>query len=521
MPPVAPSQHAAGTLSALVEKSLVENAVRPALTCDGQQLSYDALDRASHAALRDLQQAGVTRGDRVALLLANGLEFPIYDVALLRLGAVKVPLNDMLSAGDVAYCLEHSGARVVVVSATLTALAEAAAAELDPPPARLAARAAQELVEAMAVGAGPPSVAAVGLDDVAAVFYTGGTTGQPKGVVHSQRTLALNQLSTVIEAEIGRDERLLVTTPLPHAAGLFTMAGLVRGALVVIMRRFDAAGTLAAIEEHAITWTFMVPTMIYRVLDAVGASSHDHRTLRTVVYGAAPINPDRLAEALDVFGPAFIQLYGQTEVPNFATTLSKGDHVLARERPELLLSCGRPVLMAEVSVRDDDGRTVASGEVGEVCVRSPYTMVGYFGDPAASRDRFFGAWLRTGDIAALDAEGYLFLKDRRSDMVISGGMNVYTAVVERVIAEAPGVAQVAVVGIPDPDWGEAVHAVVTASEPGVTEDDVIAYCRDRLARYMQPKSVEVIDALPLTPYGKMDKKALRARHWSGQVRQIG
>jgi fatty-acyl-CoA synthase len=509
---------AAWTLRDLVASSLADNARRLALVCDDERLTYEELDRASLQAALDLRDAGVEPGDRVALLVANGLEYPVYDLAVLRAGAVKIPLNDMLAPADAAFPLEHSGARVLVVSPGLAALGDAARETLSRPPPMLTVKpVAQLLAEA---GEGDLDVA-IGPDDFAAIYYTGGTTGKPKAIVHSQRNLAVNMLSTVVEAEIGRDERLLLATPLPHAAGVFTLAGLVRGATVVIERRFDVDRVLAAIAAHGITWTFMVPTMIYRVLDAPALARTDHGSLRTVLYGAAPIRPDRLAQAVDVFGPAFIQLYGQTECPNFATTLSKRDHVSTDAKPEILTSCGRPCLMAQVTIRDEEGRALPAGEVGEVCVRAPYTMTGYLDDPDATATRFFGDWLRTGDLGELDADGYLYLKDRRNDMVISGGMNVYSSMVERVVGECPGVAQAAVIGIPDPDWGEAVHAVVTVRSPDLAEEDVIAYCRDKLAGYMRPKSVEIVDEMPLTPYGKMDKKRLRARHWEGASRQIG
>ncbi|MCX6386168.1 MAG: AMP-binding protein [Solirubrobacterales bacterium] len=509
------------TLKGLLEKSLVENATRTALVFGSQRLTYEDVDRASRAAARELLAAGVKRGDRVALLLANGLEFPVYDLAIARLGAVKVPLNDMLAAGDIGHALRHCDARAAVVDESMAPLAQKATAGGDVPASLLSATPVAELVAATTEMSDDPAPELVGPQECAALFYTGGTTGPPKGVMHSQGGLALNQISTILEAEIGRDERLLLTTPLPHAAGLFTLAGLVRGAMVVITSGFDAEAMLAAVEEHQITWTFAVPTMIYRLLDCEALSRRDHSSLRTVLYGAAPINPDRLAQALELLGPVFIQLYAQTECPNFATTLSKGDHLLAATQPEILLSCGRPVLMAEVTVRDEQGTVLAAGEIGEVCIRAAYTMDGYLGDDEATAGRFFDDWLRTGDIAAFDEAGYLYLKDRRSDMVISGGMNVYTAVVERVVAETPGVAQAAVIGVPDPDWGEAVHAVIVVDSPTVGQAEVLEHCRDRLAKYMRPKSVEVIDAMPLTAYGKMDKKALRKRHWAGSSREIG
>jgi fatty-acyl-CoA synthase/long-chain acyl-CoA synthetase len=513
---------AGSTLQGLLERSLHEHAARRALVCDGVELSYRELEEASRAAAHELHRAGVQARDRVSILLSNGIEYPVWDTAIVRLGCVKIPLNDMLTAGDIAYILRHSGVKAVVAGAALLPLLEAALAELDGPPPVLV------VVDGLpAQPLAPPPPAASFLEpvapgDSAAIYYTGGTTGRPKAIVHSQRNMALNLISHLLEAEIGRDERILVTTPLPHAAGLFTTTGLARGATVFVERRFTSDDLLAAVERHRITLTFVVPTMLYRILDAPALVAADVSSLRTIVYGAAPINRERLVEALGVFGPVFIQLYGQTECPDFAVSLSKADHLAIGERPEILASCGRAVLMAEITVRDDSGTELPVGETGEVCIRAPYTMDGYLDDPDGTAARFHGDWLRSGDIGALDEEGYLYLKDRKSDMVISGGMNVYTTVVERAIADCPGVRQVAVIGVPDPIWGEAVHAVVTVdgnAADGVPAQ-VLAHCGERLARYMRPKSVEIVDAMPLTQYGKVDKKALRAPYWDGQSRAI-
>jgi fatty-acyl-CoA synthase len=512
---------ARGTLLELISSSLRKNAARTALVYEAQRVSYAELDHATARAAERLRSAGARPGDRVVLLLSNGLEYPIYDIAILRLGAAKVPCNDMLSAPDIAYVLEHCDARLLVVDEQLRQLAEAAvAATSGAPPIVLAESSTTLLGASEDTSMKDDCTDSVAPDDTAVVFYTGGTTGRPKAVVHTQRSLASNMLSTIIEAEIGRDDRLLLTTPLPHAAGMFTMATLVRGATAVITRRFDVEQALETIETHRITWTFLVPTMLYRILESGLTDRYDHSSLRTIQYGAAPIDPQRLTEAIETFGPAFIQLYGQTECPNFATTLTKQDHLDAATDPELLLSCGRSVMMAEVSVRGETGAALDAGEVGEVCIRSPYTMEGYLGDPGATAERFFDRWLRTGDLGTLDHDGYLFLKDRRSDMVISGGMNVYSAMVERVLAEAPGVERAAVIGVPDRDWGEAVHAIVTVSDTTIDGAEILAYCRDRLARYMRPKSIEIVEEIPLTPYGKMDKKALRAPHWQGRSRGI-
>jgi fatty-acyl-CoA synthase/long-chain acyl-CoA synthetase len=259
--------------------------------------------------------------------------------------------------------------------------------------------------------------------------------------------------------------------------------------------------------------------MIYRLLDELAIRPRDTASLRTIVYGAAPITARRLRQGLDALGPVFLQIYGQTEAPNFLTTLAKRDHL----RPELHGSCGQPVLLADIAIRRPDGALALPGEAGEVVARSPYTLERYHDDPERTAEAYDGAWLRTGDLGYLDEAGYLFLVDRAKDMIISGGMNVYSSEVENAVQEHPGVRQVVVIGVPHDDWGEAVHAVVVpagGAGPPLTEAQLIAHCRDRLARYKVPKSVEFVDAVPVTAYGKPDKKALRARHWAGQERAV-
>lgn len=474
---------------------------RTAVEAGGRRWSFADLDRWSGAVARQLQDRGVEPGDAVALHLGNGVEFVVADVAVARLGAVKVPINTLLPADTVRYIVEAVGARVTVVDPALG---------VDVPGPVI-------VVDDLAAPSGPPFSAPVpvGSGARAAIYFTGGTTGKPKGVVHTQAsTVALHQ-AQLLEAEILQDDRLLLTTPLAHAAGLFAQSALLRGATSVIEPGFDADAVLAALRDRGITWTFLVPTMLYRLLDLLDAP--EPFGLRTVVYGAAPITPDRLARALEVFGPVFVQLYGQTECPNWGTRLAKDDHDPAR--PELLDSCGRASIMADVAIVSDDFSVVPAGETGEVCLRSPYVLDSYLDNPAATADKFLpGGWIRTGDIGFLDPQGYLHLRDRQADMVISGGMNVYCREVEDVLASHPAISQVAVIGVPHEDWGEAVHAVIVGS---VDVEEVLAWSRGRLAAYARPKSAEVVADLPVTPFGKIDKKVLRAPHWAGRERAIG
>ncbi|GEL21542.1 long-chain-fatty-acid--CoA ligase [Pseudonocardia sulfidoxydans NBRC 16205] len=489
---------------------------RVAVEHAGRRWTYHDVDRWSAAVAAQLADHGVRAGDSVALYLRNCVEFVVADVAVARLGAVKVPVNPLLPPSTVEHVLGASNARVVVRGTSLPPTAGVPSLVVDDGGGR--PRGGDEALVAPPPGPAPaPPDPGIGAGDRAAIYFTGGTTGLPKGVVHTQASAVAVHRAQLLEAEITADDRLLLTTPLAHAAGLFAQSALIRGATSVIEDGFDASSVLQQLRDNGITWTFLVPTMIYRLLDAAGG--HARHTLRTVVYGAAPIAPSRLVAALDVFGPVFVQLYGQTECPNWGTRLAKSDHDPAR--PDRLGSAGQASIDADVQVVSDAGDPLPAGETGEICLRSPYTLECYLDDPDATAAKFLPqGWIRTGDVGFLDDDGYLHLRDRTSDMVISGGMNVYCREVEDALVRHPAVARVAVIGVPHDDWGEAVHAVVV---PGAGFDaaELLEWARGELAAYARPKTVEIVDALPETPFGKIDKKVLRAPHWAGRDRAIG
>jgi fatty-acyl-CoA synthase len=281
------------------------------------------------------------------------------------------------------------------------------------------------------------------------------------------------------------------------------------------------SSTTSVAADRGARWTMMVPTMLYRLLDHLAATGEQPPQFETVVYGSAPVAPSRLLEAMDVFGPVLIQLFGQTECPNWGTTLTKRDHAAARSDEALLSSAGRRSVMAAVRIVGDDGQTLPTGQIGEVCLAAPYTMAGYHDNPEATQATLVDGWVHTRDVGLLDERGYLFLKDRTSDMIITGGYNVYSSEVEAVVAAVPGVSQVAVIGIPDADWGESVCAIVVA-EPGAQLDTarIREVCRPALGAYKTPKTVHLVQEIPLTPFGKADKKRLRAPFWADQERSI-
>ncbi len=512
------------TLKSLLTGAMRRHAERVAVCFEEQSLSYADLFRQSCRAANAMIADGVVPNTRVALMMSNCTEYAVADQAIIQSGSAKVPLNDMLGEDEIRYIIADSGARLAVVGPNFFDIVERNRAQWPELKTIVgladAARCPEGVIpwaEFLERGEEHVPDVDVGPDDLARISYTGGTTGMPKGVMHSQRSATLNMYAHVMEMGLLDDERLLLSSPLPHSAGSLMMAGLIKGATHYIERRFDPETVVRRIEEDRVTFTFLVPTMIYRVLDWIGDSRRDLSSLRTIMYGAAPITVERLRQGLDVFGPVFMQLYGQSEAPNFITRLRREDHRLEADLVHRLKSCGQPAIMSEVRIVDDAGRPVPVGESGEITVRTAYNMLGYHGLPEKTADTLVDGWLHTGDIGMQDEDGYLYLLDRKKDMIISGGMNVYSVEVESVVQSQDGVSQAAVVGLPDPDWGEAVTAFVVP-ENGVelSAAEIIAACRDRLSAYKRPKRVHFLDAMPLTTYGKLDKKRLRA--WADEGR---
>jgi fatty-acyl-CoA synthase len=499
-----------------LERSLRSNAPRTALQVGDRHWTYRDLDERSARLANTLAASGLEAGDRVLVALGNHGEFVETLVGCLRAGFVPVPVNQMLSSHEVVRIAEGADPRAVVYAGELEAQLEHVDAD-----AKLMLRAGDAgsatawdyehtLGAASSRWTGPTPAE----DDLAVLLYTGGTTGSPKGVMHTHHGLGINALAQLLEAEIRRDERLVLTTPLSHAAGFFLLPALCRGAAGIVVPSFDPERVGRVFAEERGTWTYLVPTMLYRWLDAGIPERHDLGSLRTIVYGAAPIMASRLHDAVERHGPVFIQQYGQTEVPTFATALSKTDHQRAVDGDQRLLeSSGTACALCEVGVVDDTGNLLERGEVGEIVTRSPYNMLGYRNADDATKAAFHGAWLRTGDVGTIDDEGYLFLLDRLKDIVISGGMNIYTREVEEQIQALPEVAQVAAFGVPDADWGERLEvALIPTSEHESGEGRFATAIAGVLGSYKRPKAVHVLDELPLTPFGKFDKKELRRRY---------
>jgi fatty-acyl-CoA synthase/long-chain acyl-CoA synthetase len=515
------------TLEDVVRRACEKYDDDPLATFEGETLAYGDAWHRGGALASALLELGLGKGDRVGLMMSNQLGYVTADLACVRGGFAKVAMNDMLTEEEYEHILSDSGARAVIVGeefvdtidglrGALPALEEVVVLS-DEAPAGM--RACDRLVEAHA---GTDPDVDVSPDDTALFQYTGGTTGKPKGAKHTHHGLAMDLLAHVVELDINPRERMLLMTPLPHSAGYVLSAGMLRGAHTTITQGFDAGAFLTRVEDEGITWSWMVPTMIYRVLDHERLAETDVSSLETLVYGAAPIARERLEEALDAFGQVFIQLYGQSEVPNVGTTLPKHDHTVDAGRK--LDSCGQPTVLVDARIAPIDDKAdigpLPPGEEGEILLRAPYRMTEYHNLPEKTEATIVDGWVRTGDVGRMDEDGYLYILDRDSDMIITGGMNVYTTVVEDELIKHPEINDVAVIGIPDEEWGEAVHAVAVPEGTPPTAAEVRAFADERLADYKKPKSVEFVDELPTTPYGKVDKKALREPHWEEKERQV-
>jgi fatty-acyl-CoA synthase len=363
----------------------------------------------------------------------------------------------------------------------------------------------------------PPAARA---SDTVWMVYTGGTTGRSKAVLHGHRSMVQGMLGITSAWALPATPRYLACGPITHASVLPVVPTLARGGTVVLNRGFDPERWLDTITRERVNYSFVVPTMLYTLLDRCDPRHHDLSSLQSIVYGSAPMSATRLAEALDVLGPILTQGYGQSETLGLATVLRADEHDPAG-RPELLSSCGRAVPGAEIAILDDDGCEVTDGDVGELCLRAGFVMDGYWNQPALTGEALRGGWLHTGDMATRRDDGFLYLVDRKKDMIISGAFNIYPRDIEDVLAADPAISAAAVIGVPDPKWGEAVVAFVVA-RPGahIDAERLRSAVRARKGAHHVPKQVHEVAALPATNLGKVDKKVLRAPFWQGHDRAV-
>jgi fatty-acyl-CoA synthase/long-chain acyl-CoA synthetase len=506
-------------IPALIEWSADRYADRVAFVYGGVERTFRQVDDRANRLANALLALGLARGDRVGVLVSNRTEYPETEFAISKAGGVRVPMLESSSAEEIRHYIEFSGTRIVVASepglTRLRSVRPGLGSELIV--IAVGEVGSDELAyEQVLDGA---SERRPGLDlvegDLHALRFSGGTTGKPKGILMDHRCMVNVINNHLLNLEITSDEVVCHFHPLSHAAGKLMWTWWQRGCRQVILPAFGFRPEilLETIERERVTTMFMIPTALTRVLDSGALDRYDISSLRRIIYGGAPIAPHRIEQALGAFGPVLTQIYGLTESPNALTLLLPEDHRFSGEPPERLKSAGRPIYNVELRVVDRDGRSCAVGEVGEVISRGPHTMRGYWRDEARTRERMIDGWVYHGDMGRFDADGYLYIVDRKDDLVITGGFNVWPTEVEAVLGANPAVAEVAVFGVPDDTWGEALNAAVVLKRPGEAgEEDLRGYVRERLAGYKVPKRIFVTeDPLPKSGVGKILRRRVRER----------
>ncbi|HET9731090.1 MAG TPA: long-chain-fatty-acid--CoA ligase [Acidimicrobiales bacterium] len=490
-----------------------------AVAADGSTMSWVELDRRSNRVATALARAGVGPGDRVAFVDKNSPEYFEVLFGAAKLGAVTVAVNWRLAPPEMGYIVGDAGAPVLAVAAEFARLVPSMGLSDG-----VEVVAGDEYESWLGPGdsADPGHEASPG--DVALQLYTSGTTGLPKGVMLTQSNFegllgGLTRAWRLDETSVN-----LVAMPLFHIGGSgWALAGMTAGATSVVVREVVPDRLVAEMERLGVTNAFLVPAVLSMLAAVPGARERDWSALRCITYGASPITDDALVKAMDTFRCDFAQLYGLTETTGAITQLDPADHDPNGPRARLLRSAGRPYPWVALRVVDPEtGAEVPTGSVGEVCTSSAQNMAGYWNNPTATGETVDAeGWLRTGDAGLVDAEGYLFLTDRIKDMIVSGGENVFPAEVENVLAAHPGVADVAVIGVPHERWGETVKAVVVAAGDAPPDgSDLIAFARERLAHFKCPTSVDFVDVLPRNPSGKVLKRELREPYWRGLDRHV-
>jgi len=520
-------------------KHLIDRAVREypnhmAVVYKDIRRTFRELDRRVNSLARALRSLGLRKGDRVGILLRNCCEFIEIDFALSKTGIVRVPLNARLTGSDHEYMLNDAEAETLIYGEGFREVVKAIRPRLQrvkrfiEVSEGLSREDRSEALDYEALIQANPSdetpQAEIDEEDLHTLFYTSGTTGKPKGAMLTQKSWANVAINLLLDyGPVTESDVILNTQPLSHGAGFFVLPYFVRGATNVLIPEFKPSLVFETIEREKVTVLKLVPSMLYQLLDAPEKTRYNLTSLHSIIYGGSPIAVPRLIEALRFFGQKLVQLYGQAEAPMCISTLSKSDHLLEGS-PEVLKrlsSAGKPCVNVEVRVVNEEGKDLRPGEVGEVIVRGYHIMKGYWKLPEATAEVLRDGWVHTGDLGYFDEGGFLFLVDRKRDVIISGAFNIYPKEIEDVIVTHPKVKEAAVIGVPDEKWGEAVKAVVVPKE-GVEIDpeEIIEHCRQHLASFKKPKSVDFVKELPRNPYGKVQKTVLREPYWKGLDRRI-
>ncbi len=489
-------------LSSFIHAHALRQPDRPALIYADQRVSYAALDQRIARAAAFLASKGIGPGDIVAVFMKNSAAFVETAFATSYLGAVFLPVNFRLSGEECGYIVAHAGARLLLAdeefAATVAGIDNVvlvdAAAQSD------SGRLASPYLAVPAPHVRKP-------EDLFRLMYTSGTTDRPKGVMHSYENFYWKCMDHVIALGMTAADRLLAVGPLYHV-GAFDLPGIAIlwvGGTLIVQRQFDEAETLALIEAERVTCAWFAPMMVGRMLALQGAETYDLSSFKWCIAGGEKTPENRIRDFTRLFKAArFIDGFGLTETCSGDTLMEAGKEI------EKIGSTGRALAHVEVTIRDDEGKVLPAATEGEICLRGPKVTKGYWRDPKKTEQSFYGDWFRSGDVGYLDEDGFLFITDRKKDMIISGGENIASSEIERVIYQMPEVAECAVIGIPDPKWGERPAAIVVV-KPGqaLSAEDVQSRCRAALASFKVPSRVFFRDTLPRNPSGKVLKRVLR------------
>jgi long-chain acyl-CoA synthetase len=518
-------------LQQILERAVRFYPDRTAVVCGRTRFTYHGLAERVRRLCQALQGLGIAKGDRLAILMFNCHRYFELYYATPEMGALAVPLNVRLSASEIAYILKDSGSNTLFVGPEFLPLLAEIRDQLPalrhciftgdgPPPDGF------EGYEQLLSAARPDFTATPVLpDDLAALFYTSGTTGHPKGVMLSHANLLANAYHILASMTWQDEEVYLHACPMFHIADGPTSHFITwLGGTHVIIPGFKPDLALEVMERERVTATLLIPTMINFLIHHPDVEKRDLSTLRRIAYGGAPMPAELARQAMQTLACGFIHLYGLTESSPLLTYLPPEQHMAdgPPEKVRRLLSCGRAVIGARLRVVDGRGHDVPTGEVGEIIAKGPNIMVGYWNKPDETAEALRDGWLYTGDLASMDEEGYVYIVDRKKDMIITGGENVFSTEVENALYTHPAVLEAAVVGVPDATWGEAIKAVIVL-KPGTqaTAEDIMAHCRALIAHFKVPRSVDFYEgALPKSGSGKILKRELREKYWAGQERRV-
>lgn len=488
----------------------------PCLTMDGQSLSYGEVQRLSHRVARGFAKSGLKPGQHVAILSGNDPVAFACVFAISRAAMVWCPINPRNEAAENAFVLENFDCSALVFHSKFAGLVDELRAKLPKLELLVCLDAEQPFAPSLQQwldGVGDALVSVRQLSDLAMLPGTGGTTGSPKGVMLTNANLEAMTALTLMGYPFEGRPVYLAMAPLTHAAGVLTFPIMAHGGEIVIMYQPDIGAFLKLAERHRVTHTFLPPTLIYMLIDHPDLPDTDLSALQCFWYGAAPISPARLEEAIGKFGPVMAQLFGQTEAPMMISMMAPADHFnadgsIAKQR---LSSAGRPGPLVQVAILDADGEPLARGDRGEIVVKGSLVMDGYYKNLAATAEATINGWHKTGDIGYLDEDNFLYIVDRAKDMIITGGFNVYSAEVEAALLKHPAVQDSAVFGLPDDKWGERVCAVVQLrAGQSAGRDEILALVKAEIGSVKTPKELEIWDDLPRSKVGKVLKKDIRA-----------